>query len=109
MADAEVGSGFDTPAIPFISKPSTLKIENSQEFNLYISATKKDNTYKFKAHTFSNSSPKDILEWEKKMTKIEKFELVDMAESKFNLGEAILEGDALTHWLGFKRVEVART
>ena len=66
MADAEVGSDFDPPIIPFIPKASTLKIENSQEFNLCISATKKDNTYKFKAHTFSNGSPKDILEWEKK-------------------------------------------
>eukprot|EP00957_Ditylum_brightwellii_P095423 7268314-Ditylum_brightwellii.AAC.1 len=65
MADAEVGSGFDPPFIPSIPNTSTLKLENSQEFNLCISATKKDNTYKFKVHTFLNGSPKDILEWEK--------------------------------------------
>eukprot|EP00957_Ditylum_brightwellii_P190243 14480615-Ditylum_brightwellii.AAC.1 len=52
MTDAEVGSGFDAPVIHFIPKPSTLKVENSQEFNLCISTAKKDNTYKFKAHTF---------------------------------------------------------
>eukprot|EP00957_Ditylum_brightwellii_P159868 12169229-Ditylum_brightwellii.AAC.1 len=75
MADAEVRSGFDPPAVHFIPKTSTLKVENSQEFNLHIFAIKKDNTYKFKAHTFLNGSPKDILEWEKKMQKIVKFKL----------------------------------
>eukprot|EP00957_Ditylum_brightwellii_P099733 7597577-Ditylum_brightwellii.AAC.1 len=95
MADAEVGSGFNPPAIPFIPKPSTLKVENFQEFNLCIFATKKDNTYKFKAHTFSNVSSKDILEWEKKMQKIVKCKLVEMAEGKFDLIEAILKGDTL--------------
>eukprot|EP00957_Ditylum_brightwellii_P201041 15323804-Ditylum_brightwellii.AAC.1 len=108
MADAEVGSGFNPPAIPFISKPSTLKAENYQEFNLCISAKKKNNTYKFKEHTFSNGSPKDILEWEKKMQKVVKYKPVDMTEGKFNLVEAILKGGALMHWLKFKWVEVAR-
>eukprot|EP00957_Ditylum_brightwellii_P092485 7042651-Ditylum_brightwellii.AAC.1 len=80
MADTEVGSGFDPPVIPFIPKPSTLKIKNSQEFNLCIFATKKNNTYKFKVHTFSNGSPKDILEWEKKMLNTIKCKPVDTAE-----------------------------
>eukprot|EP00957_Ditylum_brightwellii_P196523 14973651-Ditylum_brightwellii.AAC.1 len=80
MTDAEVGSGFDPPVIPFIPKTSTFKVENSQEFNLCISATKKDNTNKFKAHTFLNGSPKDILEWEKKMQKMVKCKPVDTAE-----------------------------
>ena len=70
MADAKVGSGFDPPVICFIPKPSTLKVENSQEFNLCIFTTKKDNTYKFKAHTFLNGSPEDILEWEKKCRRL---------------------------------------
>ena len=68
--DAEVGSGFDPLANPFIPKTSTLKVKNSQEFNLHISTTKKDITYKFKAHTFLNHSPKDILVWEKKCRKL---------------------------------------
>eukprot|EP00957_Ditylum_brightwellii_P136650 10421244-Ditylum_brightwellii.AAC.1 len=51
-AVAEVGSVFDLPAIPFIFKSSTLKVEDSQEFNLCIFATKKDNTYTFKAYIF---------------------------------------------------------
>eukprot|EP00957_Ditylum_brightwellii_P159867 12169228-Ditylum_brightwellii.AAC.1 len=80
MADAEVGSGFNPPVIPFIPKTSTLKVKNSQEFNICISATKKDNTYKFKVHTFSNGSPKYILEWEKKMQKLIKCKPVDTAE-----------------------------
>eukprot|EP00957_Ditylum_brightwellii_P101826 7760586-Ditylum_brightwellii.AAC.1 len=108
MADAEVGSGFDPPAIPFIPNPSALKVENSQEFNLHISAVKKDNTYKFKAHTFENGSSKDIQEWEKKMQKVVKCKLVDTLEGKFNQVEEILEGYALTHWLEFKQVEVVR-
>eukprot|EP00957_Ditylum_brightwellii_P044013 3340418-Ditylum_brightwellii.AAC.1 len=76
MANAEIGNGFDLPAIPFIPKTSTLKVKNSQEFNLCISATKKDNTYKFKVHAFSNGSPKDILEWEKKIQMIVKLSLI---------------------------------
>eukprot|EP00957_Ditylum_brightwellii_P181155 13798840-Ditylum_brightwellii.AAC.1 len=55
-------------------------MENSQEFNLCIFVTKKDNTYKLKVHTFSNGSPEDILEWEKKMMKIIKCKPVDTAE-----------------------------
>eukprot|EP00957_Ditylum_brightwellii_P016500 1240020-Ditylum_brightwellii.AAC.1 len=101
MADDEVGSGFDAPTIPFIPKPPTFKTENSQEFNLCITATNKNVTYKFKAHTLANGSPKDVLGWEKIMQKIMKCKLVDMAKSKFDLMEAILEGDALMHWLEF--------
>eukprot|EP00957_Ditylum_brightwellii_P150500 11460392-Ditylum_brightwellii.AAC.1 len=43
------------------------------------------------------------------MLKIVKCKLVDTAEGKFDLAEAILEGNALTHWLEFKRVEVVHT
>eukprot|EP00957_Ditylum_brightwellii_P155728 11856033-Ditylum_brightwellii.AAC.2 len=48
----------------------------------------------FKAHTFANGSPKDMLEWEKKMQKIVKCKQVDTAEGKFGLGEEILKRDA---------------
>eukprot|EP00957_Ditylum_brightwellii_P106639 8135916-Ditylum_brightwellii.AAC.1 len=108
-ADAEVGSGFDPSVIPFIPKTSTVKTENSQEFNLCISATNKNSTYKFKAHTFANGSPKDMLEWEKKMQKIVSCKPVDMAKSKFDLVEAILEGYALMLWLEFKWVDITQT
>eukprot|EP00957_Ditylum_brightwellii_P177915 13551735-Ditylum_brightwellii.AAC.1 len=43
------------------------------------------------------------------MQKIVKCKPVDMAEGKFSLFEAILEGDALMHWLKFKQVEIMRT
>eukprot|EP00957_Ditylum_brightwellii_P037870 2863965-Ditylum_brightwellii.AAC.1 len=43
------------------------------------------------------------------MQKIAKRKPVDMSEGKLDLVEAILEGDALRHWLEFKWVEVART
>eukprot|EP00957_Ditylum_brightwellii_P209017 15359900-Ditylum_brightwellii.AAC.1 len=43
------------------------------------------------------------------MLKIAKYKLVDKVEGKFNIVEAILKGDALTHGLKFKRVEVVRT
>eukprot|EP00957_Ditylum_brightwellii_P009072 685681-Ditylum_brightwellii.AAC.1 len=91
------------------AETSALKVENSQEFNLCISATKKDNTYKFKTCTFLNGLPEDILEWEEKVQKIVKCNLVDTVEGKFELVEAILEGDALTQWLEFKWVEIVRT
>eukprot|EP00957_Ditylum_brightwellii_P147560 11237778-Ditylum_brightwellii.AAC.1 len=41
------------------------------------------------------------------MQKIVKCKPVDMMEGKFDLVEVILEGDALTHWLKFKQVEIA--
>eukprot|EP00957_Ditylum_brightwellii_P176432 13435419-Ditylum_brightwellii.AAC.1 len=80
MADVEVGSAFNPLAIPFIPKPSTLKTENLQEFNLHITATNKNSTYKFKAHAFANRLPEDVFDWEKKMQKIMKFKLVDTVE-----------------------------
>eukprot|EP00957_Ditylum_brightwellii_P027194 2055679-Ditylum_brightwellii.AAC.1 len=43
------------------------------------------------------------------MQKIVKCKPVDMAEGKFNLVKAILEGGALTHWLKFKQIEVVQT
>eukprot|EP00957_Ditylum_brightwellii_P188026 14314643-Ditylum_brightwellii.AAC.1 len=42
------------------------------------------------------------------MQKIVKCKPMNMVEGKFDLVEAILKGDALTHWLEFKWVEVAR-
>eukprot|EP00957_Ditylum_brightwellii_P061228 4646485-Ditylum_brightwellii.AAC.1 len=59
--DVESGSGFDPPAIPFIPRASSLKMENAQEFTLQVSLTKKKSTYKYKAITFCNGSPEDIL------------------------------------------------
>ncbi len=65
--EAESGDGFDPPAIPFIPVKSSLKTESSQEFSLSVTPDqkKKSSTYKFKAPTFANGSPEDLLEWEK--------------------------------------------
>eukprot|EP00957_Ditylum_brightwellii_P060044 4558911-Ditylum_brightwellii.AAC.1 len=103
--DAESSSGFNPPAILFILREWSLKMENTQEFTLQVSLTKKKSIYKFKAITFCNGSPEDILEWEKKLSKVIKNKPVDMADGRFDLVEALLEGDALTHWQEFKRVE----
>eukprot|EP00957_Ditylum_brightwellii_P160417 12212374-Ditylum_brightwellii.AAC.1 len=107
--DAESSSGFDCPAIPFIPKASSLKTKNAQEFTLWVSLTKKKSTYKYKAITFCNRNPEDILEWEKKLNKVIKSKHVDAADGCFDLVEALLEGDALTHCQEFKRVETSRT
>ena len=82
--DAESGSGFDPPAIPFIPKALSLKTENAQEFTLRISPTAKKSTYKYKAITFCNQSPEDVLEWEKKLYKVIKNKPVDAADGHFN-------------------------
>ena len=107
--DAESGSGFNPLAILFIPKASSLKTENAQEFTLRVSLTKKKSTYKYKAITFCNRSPEDALEWEKKLYKVIKNKLVGAADGRFDLVEALLEGDALMHWQEFKRVETSRT
>eukprot|EP00957_Ditylum_brightwellii_P031533 2391174-Ditylum_brightwellii.AAC.1 len=95
--DAESGSGFDPLAIPFIPRASLVKTENAQEFTLRVSTTKKKSMYKYKAITFCNGSQEDILEWEKKLSKVKKNKPVDSADGRFDLVEALLEGDALTH------------
>eukprot|EP00957_Ditylum_brightwellii_P067642 5134412-Ditylum_brightwellii.AAC.1 len=97
--DAESGSGFDPPAIRFIPKASNLKMEIAQEFTLQVSLREKKSTY----------NPEDILELEKKLNKVIKNKPVDTADGCFDLVEALLEGDALTHWQKFKRVETSRT
>eukprot|EP00957_Ditylum_brightwellii_P153412 11676405-Ditylum_brightwellii.AAC.1 len=43
------------------------------------------------------------------MKKVVKYKPVDTAEGKFDLVEALLEGDALTCWMEFKRAETTRT
>eukprot|EP00957_Ditylum_brightwellii_P115132 8780758-Ditylum_brightwellii.AAC.1 len=63
-SNVEKGSGFDPPAILFIPKATTLKTDNAQEFDLRVSLTSKQSTYKFKAYTFSNRAAEDVLEWE---------------------------------------------
>eukprot|EP00957_Ditylum_brightwellii_P161566 12301330-Ditylum_brightwellii.AAC.1 len=73
--DNESGIGFDLLAIPFIPRASSLKTENVQEFTLWVSPTKKKSTYKYKSSTFCNGSPEDILEWEKKLSKVIKISL----------------------------------
>eukprot|EP00957_Ditylum_brightwellii_P023925 1803652-Ditylum_brightwellii.AAC.1 len=68
-----------------------------------------EHTYTFKMCTFSNRSPEDVLEWEKKMQNIFKCKLVDTVEKKFDIVEVFLEEDTLTHWLEFKQVETMHT
>eukprot|EP00957_Ditylum_brightwellii_P015389 1158065-Ditylum_brightwellii.AAC.1 len=51
----------------------------------------------------------DVLEWEKKLSKVIKNKPVDAADGHFDLVEALLEGDALMHWQEFKWVETSHT
>eukprot|EP00957_Ditylum_brightwellii_P041363 3132420-Ditylum_brightwellii.AAC.1 len=104
-SDAEKGSRFDPPAIPFVPKATMLKIDNAQEFILHVSPMSKQSTYKFKAYTFSNRTA-DVLEWEKWLAIVIKNKPIKTAKSKFDLVEAMLKGDALTHWQEFKHVEI---
>eukprot|EP00957_Ditylum_brightwellii_P093246 7100613-Ditylum_brightwellii.AAC.1 len=78
-------------------------MENAQEFTLQVFPTEKKSTYKYKDITFFVRSPEDILEWEKKLNKVIKNKPVDATDGRFNLVEALLEGDALMHWQEFKR------
>eukprot|EP00957_Ditylum_brightwellii_P111761 8524518-Ditylum_brightwellii.AAC.1 len=68
-ADAEVGSSSDPPSIPVVPKATTLKAKNAQDFNLCMSISNKNSMYIFKAFNFANGTPKDMLDWEKKMEK----------------------------------------
>eukprot|EP00957_Ditylum_brightwellii_P050540 3833022-Ditylum_brightwellii.AAC.1 len=97
-SDMEKGSRFNPPAIPFMFKATRLKINNVQEFNLCVSLTSKQSTYKFKACTFSNGMAEDVLEWRKQFAIVIKNESIKTAKSKFDLVEAILGGNALMHW-----------
>eukprot|EP00957_Ditylum_brightwellii_P052756 3999258-Ditylum_brightwellii.AAC.1 len=90
-SDAEKGSGFNPPDIPFIPKATTLKMDNAQEFILCVSLTSKQSTYKFKAYTFLNRIAEDVLEWEKRLAIIIKNKPIETAKCKFDLVEAILK------------------
>eukprot|EP00957_Ditylum_brightwellii_P068770 5220219-Ditylum_brightwellii.AAC.1 len=74
-ADVEIRGSFDLSAIPLIPNASSLKLDNVQELN----------------------SPTDVLEQEKKLQKVIKFEPVEAEESKFDVVDDILKGDALAH------------
>eukprot|EP00957_Ditylum_brightwellii_P005483 419632-Ditylum_brightwellii.AAC.1 len=62
-----------------------------------MTVSNKNSTYKYKVFTFLNGAPENVLEWEKKMNTVVKCKLVDTMEVKFDLVEALLKGDALTH------------
>eukprot|EP00957_Ditylum_brightwellii_P166626 12683821-Ditylum_brightwellii.AAC.1 len=62
-----------------------------------MTISNKNSIYKYKSSTFLDGMLEDVLEWEKKMNKVVKCKLMDTAERKFDLVEALLEGDALTH------------
>eukprot|EP00957_Ditylum_brightwellii_P120464 9191144-Ditylum_brightwellii.AAC.1 len=98
----------DPPAILFIPKATMLKTDNTQELNLQATPASNQSTYKFKAYTFSNGTAEDVLEWEKQLAIVIKNKPIDTAKSKFNLMEAILEGNALTYWQDLKHIEVAQ-
>eukprot|EP00957_Ditylum_brightwellii_P203296 15334050-Ditylum_brightwellii.AAC.1 len=90
--DAESSSGFNPLAIPFIPRALSLKLENVQEFSLWVSPAEKKSTYKYKA-----------------LSKVIKNKPVDAADGRFDLVRALLEGDVLMHWQEFKWVETSRT
>eukprot|EP00957_Ditylum_brightwellii_P062100 4713153-Ditylum_brightwellii.AAC.1 len=90
-SDAEKGSSFDPPVIVFIPKATTLKIDNTQEFNLQVTLASKQSTYKFNVYICSNGTAVDILEWGKRLALVIKNNPIDTAESKFDLVEAILK------------------
>eukprot|EP00957_Ditylum_brightwellii_P205244 15343006-Ditylum_brightwellii.AAC.1 len=91
MSDAEKGSGFDLLAISFIPNATMLKLDNAHEFNLCVSLTSKQSTYKFKAHTFANGTAEDVLEWGKWLAIIIKNKQIKAAKSKLDLVEVILK------------------
>eukprot|EP00957_Ditylum_brightwellii_P125517 9567400-Ditylum_brightwellii.AAC.1 len=107
-SDVEQGSGFNPPAILFIPKATTLKTDNTQEFNLCVLQTSKQSTYKFEAYTFLNRTAEDVLEWENRLAIVIKNKPMETTKSKFDLVEAIIKGDAPTHWQEFKCVEITR-
>eukprot|EP00957_Ditylum_brightwellii_P132944 10137409-Ditylum_brightwellii.AAC.1 len=51
---------------------------------------------------------KDVLEWGKWLAIVIKKKPIKTAESKFDPVEAILKGNAFTHWQEFKRIKIAR-
>jgi hypothetical protein len=84
-SDVIKGSRFNPPAIPFIPKAITLKLDNGQEFNLRVSPTSKQSTYKFKAHTFANDMAEDVLEWEKQLAIIIKISQLKLPKASLIL------------------------
>eukprot|EP00957_Ditylum_brightwellii_P056287 4266697-Ditylum_brightwellii.AAC.1 len=57
---------------------------------------------------FANGTAENVLEWGKRLAIVIKKKTIKTAKSKFDLAEAILEGDALMHWQEFKHVKIAQ-
>ena len=106
---AERGGSFERPPIPFIPDKSRVDEAQEHEVTLRVSpdgnGAEKNNVIKKKVPVFSDGTPEDILFWQDELRQVLKRKPCTSAESKFDMTEVLLAGDALVHWKEFIRME----
>ena len=107
---AEKGTVTQRPPIPFIPDPMRLEKEKRHEVSLRVSLSSEEykdskNTYKKQAYILSNATPEDVLYWRAELNLIIKAKPCKTPNSKFDIVEILLEGDAFMHWKEFARQE----
>jgi hypothetical protein len=110
---AEPGGSFDAPPIPFIPEESLLGDMETHELPLLIDpqsmgqsvGSAKNNTYKLKGRMFQCGLTKDLLVWLDKLDTIFCNKRCTQADSKFNIAQLLIFGDARTSWCGMANAE----
>ena len=111
----EKGTVPQRPPVPFIPDPTRLDKAKRHEVSLKVSPSSEEgkdskNTYKKQAYILANATPEDVLYWRTELNLIIKAKPCKTPNSKFDIAEILLEGDALMHWKEFARQETeART
>ena len=110
--DAEKGSIEIRPAVPFVSEATYDSTEKDKGKFVEITcrhtptgSDSKKNNYQVHVRKFDHGTPEDMLLWYSKMQEIFSKKPCDDPETKFNVTELLLSGQAKRNFLQFKKEE----
>lgn len=92
--DCNRGKPDERPPIPFVPQPSKLQIDSRHEFQLRINPTESKGTFKKYFYVLSTGTSEYVLNWALDVKIVLKNKPCDTAESRFDLTEVLLAGDA---------------
>ena len=108
--DAEKGNIEIRPAVPFVSEATYDSTEKDKQKFIDITcrhspsgADSKKNNYQIHVRIFDHGTPEDMLLWYSKIQDIFVKKPCDDAETKFNITELLLTGQAKRNFLQFKK------
>ena len=108
--DAEKGNIEIRPAVPFVSEATYDSTEKEKQKFVDITcrhspsgADSKKNNYQIHVRIFDHGTPEDMLLWYSKIQDIFAKKPCEDAETKFNITELLLTGQAKRNFLQFKK------